>query len=41
MHLLQTKAANDSVIHIGTLMSFGGILVGVWSINVHCATTDA
>ena len=29
----QTKAANNSVMHIGTKKIFGGILEGVWPIN--------
>ena len=52
MHLLQTKTANNSVMHIGTNMIFGGILEGVQIIyyniiilinkrNFDCATLDA
>ena len=31
LHLLQTKTANNSVMPIGKIMIFGGILKGVWS----------
>ena len=33
LHLLQMKTANNSVLHIGTIMIFGGILEGVWPVN--------
>ena len=33
LHLLQEQTANNSVMHIGTIMIFGGILEGVWPIN--------
>ena len=32
LRLLQTKTANNSVMHIGTTMIFCGILEGVWPI---------
>ena len=45
LHLLQTKTANNLVMHIGTLMIFGGILEGVWpnnnQKNFDYATSDA
>ena len=31
--LFPTKIANNSVMHIGTIMIFGGILEGVWPMN--------
>ena len=33
LHLLQTKNGNNSVMHVGAIMIFGGILEGVWPIN--------
>ena len=33
LHLLSTKTASSSVIHIGTTVIFAGILEGVWPIN--------
>ena len=33
MCLCQTKTANNTVMHIGKIMIFFGILEGVWPIN--------
>ena len=30
---MQTKTANNSVMHYGTIMIFGGIPEGVWPVN--------
>ena len=45
LHLFKRKTANDSVMHIGTIMILGGILEGVLPIdnrkNVDCVTSHA
>ena len=33
LHFFADKKGNNSIMHIGTIMIFGGILEGVWPIN--------
>ena len=45
LHLWQKKTANNTIMDIGTIMIFGGILEVVWPVNnqknVYCTISDA